>query len=173
SLRDPLTGLYNRRYFTEHLSASLARGLRGGWPVCCVYLDVDHFKRVNDEHGHAAGDAVLCHLAKTLTTQLRSGEVVARYGGEEFCLLLADAKAQTGVAVAERIRASVAKTPIELPSGAWIDLTVSCGVADSCGLNAFEQRTGAQRLLQQADEALYQAKRNGRNRVVSSTVSSD
>ena len=162
-LHDPLTRVFNRRYFSDHICQVLSRSLRGGWPVCCIYLDIDYFKSVNDRHGHAAGDAVLCGLSERIGKQLRSGEVFARMGGEEFCILLTETSASLGVLVAERIRAVVQSSPFKLPGGGGVDVTISCGVADSALLNTANT---ADDLVDRADHALYQAKQRGRNKVV-------
>ena len=165
NLRDPLTGLFNRRYFTEHLNRAMSHSLRSSSPICCIYLDIDHFKLINDKYGHAAGDAVLCELGQRVQAQLRSGELCARIGGEEFCLLLDSASSATGMLVAERVRQAIAARPFNLPSSEQIDVTVSGGVADShcCDPSA---ASAGDKLLDCADRALYQAKQQGRDKVV-------
>lgn len=164
-LHDPLTRVFNRRYFSDHIDQVLSRSLRGGWPVCCIYLDIDYFKLVNDRHGHVAGDAVLCELCERIGKQLRNGEVFARMGGEEFCILLTETPASLGVLVAERIRTLVQADPFKLPGGAEVDVTISCGVADTALLNT-AKTAAPDDLVDRADHALYQAKQNGRNKVV-------
>jgi two-component system cell cycle response regulator len=164
-LHDPLTRVFNRRYFADHIDQVLSRSLRGGWPVCCIYLDIDYFKSVNDRYGHAAGDAVLRGLSERVGEQLRSGEVFARMGGEEFCILLTEIPASLGMLVAERIRAAVQEGPFKLPDGGEIDVTISCGVADSALMNT-ANTAAADDIVDRADRALYQAKQRGRNKVV-------
>ncbi|MEM7207471.1 MAG: GGDEF domain-containing protein [Pseudomonadota bacterium] len=165
SLHDPLTGLFNRRFFDDHIERALSLALRGGWPLSCVYFDIDFFKRINDTHGHAAGDVVLQTIATRLKPLLRSGEELARVGGEEFCIVLKQADQSIGAMVAERVRNAVATKPIYVPDCGEIDISISCGVADSAHLTLFERDCAARKLVENADEALYRAKQNGRNRV--------
>ena len=169
SLRDPLTGLYNRRYFEEYLGQSLALSRRSGKPLCCLLLDIDHFKQVNDRYGHAFGDAVLLSLAETLQAHLRSGEVVSRIGGEEFCVVVADAGLDIGEMVAERIRGAAAALELAVPGGEIIAITVSCGVASTAQLDPLDPAKAPTALQELADAALYSAKQQGRNRVVVAT----
>lgn len=154
---DPLTGVYNRRAFVE--AAELERA-RPDAELSVVILDVDHFKSVNDHHGHGAGDDVLRALAAAATGALRAGDVLARLGGEEFAVLVPGASRQDAAALAERIREAVAGVEISTPAGP-LRVTVSAGVASSPpgACEPFEQ------LLHRADEALYAAKRGGRDRV--------
>lgn len=168
SLRDPLTGLYNRRYFTEHLNRVIAKAARNAWSICCLYLDIDHFKSINDRYGHAVGDFVLCEFGQRVAGQLRSGEVLARIGGEEFCVLLTEATKSTGVLVAERIRHSIQASAFVPADEEQIALTVSCGIAASNLLDTSDSRSASNALLDRADRALYLAKQRGRNRVVAS-----
>ena len=151
---DPLTELPNRRNFDR----ALARASQG--PLALVALDIDHFKQVNDTLGHAAGDAVLRHLARVLREGLRDGDVAARVGGEEFEVLLPGGDLHLGQEVAERLRAHVESRPF-LVQGRELQLTLSCGVA-ACP----DPILSADNLMAAADAALYQAKREGRNRVV-------
>jgi diguanylate cyclase (GGDEF)-like protein len=168
---DGLTGLLNRRAFTRALEGELERARRHGHPLSLLLLDVDHFKRINDAHGHPAGDAVLQHLARTCTALLRRSDVAARVGGEEFALLLPHAAAGQAAQTAERLRGALAgagpSAPVTaLPSGGAqgerppVDFTVSIGVATWGGPGE-----PAEALLQRADAALYAAKRAGRDRV--------
>ena len=154
--RDPLTGCLNRRAFFVEFEARWEAGRRDGRPVSCVMVDVDHFKSVNDNHGHSTGDEVLKEVATTLREASRKGDLVCRYGGEEFCVLFSDLNLVDAAQAAERLRAAVAARN---PSG----LTVTASLGVSCGsLGA----GSIQELLDQADKALYVAKRTGRNRVV-------
>ncbi len=161
STRDPLTGAYNRRHFDERLQAELAYATRHKADLSLVMLDIDHFKRVNDTRGHAAGDAVIRHLARMTLSQLRSEDVFARYGGEEFVMLLRGTSARDAVRVAERVRASAATVAATF-EGHPIPITVSAGCA--C-LWECPNRTPGE-LLAAADGRLYAAKRAGRNRVL-------
>lgn len=161
SLRDPLTGLYNRRYLEENLFRELQRCERRGLPLSVMMIDVDHFKRFNDEHGHAAGDAILASVAETLGKLTRGEDIACRFGGEEFTIVLPEAPLDIALRRAEQIRAAVATASVihlRRPIG---PVTVSIGVATSPG-----QGESPDHLLAVADSALYQAKAQGRNRVV-------
>lgn len=157
--RDPLTGLLNRRALDEHLASLQAQVDRGSCHAVLL-LDVDHFKRVNDELGHAGGDAALQHLGALLSSELRSPDVLARLGGEEFCLLLPDTHPEQAVQAAERLRRRLAAAPLLWEGKTW-PLTASFGVA---GMEAGD-RLGHD-AMQRADRALYKAKAQGRNRVI-------
>lgn len=154
TLRDHLTGLYNRRAFEDALKAALAAGNRHGNPVSLL-MDIDHFKRINDSHGHPAGDAVLIELSRRLRASARGDEVLARIGGEEFALLLPVADVDAAFLAGERLRAAVAAEDFPV-AGA---VTVSVGVAQ-----AWDAADPAV-VIQAADDALYRSKREGRNRV--------
>lgn len=161
SIREPLTGLFNRRYLEESLSRELARCERRGLPLSLMMLDLDHFKSFNDLHGHVGGDALLAGFGQLLQKHSRSEDIACRYGGEEFTLILPEADLQAACDRAEAIRAAVESLRIrhlgqELPA-----VTVSIGVA-SFPLQGRDSDV----LLRRADEALYRAKREGRNRVV-------
>ncbi len=156
---DALTGLWNRRHLLERLEAEIGRSRRNGRPLCVAILDVDHFKRVNDLHGHPAGDEVLRALAGLIRESVRSSDVVARMGGEEFAILMPETdRAQAGL-VCERLRERVELSPVPLPSGAALTVTLSTGIALMAGEEASEA------LISRADVALYDAKAEGRNRV--------
>ncbi|MGE5538902.1 MAG: PleD family two-component system response regulator [Gemmatimonas sp.] len=160
ALTDGLTGLYNRRYFEAHLESTVARARAGGKDVSILMIDLDHFKRVNDTHGHAVGDHVLKEVARRLSHGIREVDLVARIGGEEFVVVMPDSTDGIGLKVAERLRLAVASAPVETPPPAGaISVTVSVGVAV---VEAGE--TGAD-ALRRADDALYRAKNQGRNRV--------
>ena len=165
ALHEPLTGLYNRRHFTERLSAELSAAQRHGRPLALLLVDVDHFKRVNDEHGHLAGDEVLKTVANVLQGVVRKEDVLARFGGEEFVVLARETPLSGAKTLAERLRRAVeqARTPFE---GKDLAVTVSIGVTVSFGLTRFEPGRTEQQLLAAADRALYRAKQNGRNTVV-------
>jgi diguanylate cyclase (GGDEF)-like protein len=168
-LTDALTGVYNRRYMDRRLLEEIGRARRQSYRISCIYIDVDHFKQVNDAHGHQAGDDVLREVAARIKAELRMSDALGRYGGEEFVALLIDADLQSASMVAHRIRAGVADQPFVLAEGQALSVTVSVGVAT---LDDFEREHAvedvAQELVGQADGALYQAKQNGRNQVVSS-----
>jgi len=156
--RDPLTGLANRRAFEEALAREVARAARDGAPLAVIALDVDHFKRVNDAHGHAAGDAVLAEVAARAAQALRAGDLLARVGGEEFAALLPGASLEAAAEAAERVRARIVALPIAA-GGAFLAVTLSAGLA------ALAQGEDGAALLARADERLYAAKRAGRDRV--------
>ncbi len=155
---DPLTGLNNRRHFETLATHVLARSQRDGTPVTLLLCDVDHFKRVNDERGHAVGDEVLMAIARMLGQNLRDGDVVARWGGEEFVALMPASPLDKACATAERIRAAVQATPLEVDATP-LALTLSFGVAQVHGVQDLHAA------IARADKALYDAKNAGRNRV--------
>jgi diguanylate cyclase (GGDEF)-like protein/PAS domain S-box-containing protein len=164
ALHDGLTGLLNRRAFFETAQAVLQRCQEADVPVAVVMLDVDHFKSFNDKYGHALGDLVLQRVAKSLQDSLRTTDMCARYGGEEFCVLMENLSAQEALSIAERIRANIEQHAGDaIHNGATLTVTASLGV---CASPADQPLTS---LLHQADEALYIAKRSGRNRVHRST----
>ena len=152
--RDGLTGLLNHRAFHLRLAAEIEHAQRVGGTLSLLFVDLDHFKEVNDQFGHLAGDEVLRHVAAVLQDVAREGDVVARVGGEEFCVLLPHTAAIGARLPAERVRAAVAVLRDPVP------LTVSVGVASYP-----EDAAAARDLFEKADAALYEAKRRGRNRV--------
>ncbi|MBN8488989.1 MAG: GGDEF domain-containing protein [Burkholderiales bacterium] len=160
--RDALTQLLNRRFLPAVLGREVELSRRGGPCFAVLMIDVDHFKDINDRHGHEAGDRVLQHLASVLVASVRSGDSVFRYGGEEFLLLLVEVSALQALQLAEKIRQAVAAESIPLAGGSRLTATVSVGVAVHDGHPDY------QRLIDQADRALYQAKADGRNRCVTS-----
>ncbi|GGH65047.1 hypothetical protein GCM10010975_32440 [Comamonas phosphati] len=157
---DELTGAANRRALTQALDRDAARAVRAGESYALMMLDIDHFKAVNDTHGHHAGDQVLCHVAAVLRARLRAQDLVGRYGGEEFMLLLPDTTLAGAAALAETLREAMEQTPC-LHEGRSIAVTVSIGV---CGAH-LQSAGGWDQLIQAADQALYRAKAAGRNRV--------
>jgi diguanylate cyclase (GGDEF)-like protein/PAS domain S-box-containing protein len=156
---DPLTGVPNRRSFDAAARREVERARRYAKPFAVIALDIDHFKRVNDTHGHDIGDEVLKSMTKTALEKLRVTDVLARLGGEEFSMLLPETALDAAVTLAERLRAAIQKTPIATPKGT-LNITVSLGVA---GFALSETTIDA--ALKRADDALYRAKHNGRNRV--------
>jgi two-component system cell cycle response regulator len=162
AMTDPLTGLYNRRYALNRLSAIAEASVAGGKPFAVMVLDLDHFKRVNDAFGHAAGDAVLVEVAKRVAAGMRARDFVARLGGEEFIVVLPETSVEAARSTAERLRRVVEATEFVLPGAdAPLSLTVSIGVA----LGGGSGRTSADALVGLADTALYSAKAEGRNKV--------
>jgi diguanylate cyclase (GGDEF)-like protein len=163
SSRDSLTGLYNRWFVIEKLDSELNRAMRHGSPMSLLMLDVDHFKRVNDTFGHAAGDQVLQGIGKVLRDSCRVYDVAGRYGGEEFCIVLPETKPGNTSVVAERIRSRLEST--EIPCGETsIVVTASIGIA-GMDTPADSEVLSPAALLDRADRALYSAKNRGRNRV--------
>ncbi|MCG7200214.1 GGDEF domain-containing protein [Marinobacter pelagius] len=158
---DPLTGIYNRRAFDECCDIEFSRAQRSGTSFAIIMCDLDHFKRVNDEHGHHIGDEVLRRFAAILKDRIRQHDVVARFGGEEFVLLLPDNNTEQGLQVAEQLRAITAATQITIDGDISLTLSASFGVAHYC---AGDSDWSA--VLHRADNALYAAKKEGRNRVV-------
>lgn len=153
--RDSMTGCFNRRWFMETFEKIWQSGQRYRHPVSCIMVDVDHFKAVNDTHGHATGDDVLKQVAEVLLDTTRDSDVVCRYGGEEFCILLPHVDLAGAVVAAERYRQAISKLKFE-------DLTITA----SLGCSDREQGCElAEQMLDQADQALYHAKRTGRNQV--------
>lgn len=161
AVRDALTGTYNKRYFMDRLATEFAWACRNARPLACLVFDLDHFKRINDTWGHAAGDAVLRSVAGRVQRLVRTEDVLCRFGGEEFVLLMRETPPAIAADVAERIRKQVGSSPVTW-GGKDIPVTLSAGLAtsDEAGLE-----TG-QDLFMLADSRLYDAKTGGRNRVV-------
>lgn len=166
-LTDPLTGIYNRRYIDRRLVEEIARAWRQDYQIAFMFIDVDHFKQVNDKVGHQAGDDVLREVAARIKMELRVSDALARFGGEEFVVLLINADLQAAARVADRIRAGVADKPFDLAGGQYLNVSVSIGVTalGACARGHAAEAV-AQQLVASADGALYQAKEAGRNRVV-------
>ena len=166
-LTDSLTGVFNRRYVDRRLLEEIARARRQGYQISFMYIDIDHFKRVNDTVGHGGGDEVLREVANRIKAELRLSDALARFGGEEFVVLLIDADLESAAYVGERIRAGIAASMIELSHGVKVSITASAGVSSLAQVPAdLKPEAQAAQLIAQADEALYQAKEGGRNRVV-------
>lgn len=156
---DSLTGLHTRGVVLESLNREYSRQQREGGSFGVILLDIDHFKEVNDTHGHLCGDSVLKEIAATIKDSVRPYDAVGRFGGEEFLIVVPKADAQSAVRVAERIRQAVQSRAVAA-AGAQVRVTASLGVAASTEIRP----TAPQVLLHAADEALYRAKKNGRNR---------
>jgi diguanylate cyclase (GGDEF)-like protein len=160
SATDALTGIANRRTFDERLAIEVARANRYGAPLSLVMLDLDHFKELNDRFGHLTGDEVLKRVASLVDREKRLGDVVARFGGEEFAAILPHTEPRAARVWAERVRQMIAATEVRSDAGALM-VTASFGIAGAVG-----QREEPLTLIEEADRALYEAKRQGRNRVV-------
>ncbi|MES2098182.1 MAG: GGDEF domain-containing protein [Pseudomonadota bacterium] len=160
SSRDPLTGLSNRREFETALASEIDRVARAGEPALVLMIDIDHFKQVNDTHGHAAGDLVLTGVAQALQDCIRPMDTLARVGGEEFAMILPNCPPSFGLAVAERVRTKVQDRAVAIAPGQQVFVTVSIG-------GAFAPqwvRSSAPLWIARADQQLYRAKAEGRNR---------
>jgi diguanylate cyclase (GGDEF)-like protein len=157
---DGLTQAYNKRFFVEQLERELARCGRNRRPLSLLLFDIDHFKKINDTHGHLTGDHVLKEMAARVRRRVRKDEVFARYGGEEFGVVLPEAAREQAIHVAETLRQLVAKDPFEFEQER-IPVTISVGVA------TVSEEIPATSFIKLADDCLYRAKRNGRNQVCS------
>jgi diguanylate cyclase (GGDEF)-like protein len=164
ALRDPLTGVYNRAMFRERLSAEIIAYRSRPRPLAVLALDIDHFKRVNDVHGHVAGDEVLKRVASALRGAIRPEDVVARWGGEEFVVLARDTPVQHAVQVAERLRTAAAAA-VTLWRGTPVRVTLSVGVTVLAPPRQVLPHAADRILVESADRALYRAKEKGRDRV--------
>ena len=154
--KDPLTGLYNRRYFFEVGEAIFQNAKRGSIGIAVAMFDIDFFKRINDSHGHAAGDAVLRAVSESLSRHLRKADLLARFGGEEFCLLMHCTEPDDSYTVIDKIRLIVEQQPI-LFEGRNISVTISAGLTARL-------EDSLETMIAKADEMLYKAKQGGRNR---------
>ena len=164
---DVLTGWHNRRYLQVRMAEELARAQRDTTNLVCLMIDVDHFKRINDNYGHGAGDVVLREIAQRVESQVRASDVAARYGGEEFIVLLPATETAASTRLAERIRESVSGSPIAVKDGIEETITVSIGIAGlTPAKDASDLKSLGESLIARADVALYQAKSDGRDRVV-------
>jgi diguanylate cyclase (GGDEF)-like protein len=162
--KDPLTNCLNRRSFYELAEHAFHQASTFDLPLSCIMFDIDHFKQVNDQHGHATGDKVIIAIAKIGFTGLRAQDLLCRYGGEEFCILLPEADLEIGLKLAERLRKEVElKVGLNvLETGGDIAVTSSFGVS-----TLTPKIKGLAELIDVADKALYKAKRTGRNKIVS------
>jgi diguanylate cyclase (GGDEF)-like protein len=161
SILDGLTGIHNKRYLLEFLEREVAGSLRYNMPLSLVMFDIDFFKKVNDTHGHLAGDAVLKEVSRRIKTRIRREDLFARYGGEEFCCILTKTLRDGALLFADALRQIIAREPFA-HENLQLQVTVSLGVAE---LSQIQPQTGEE-LIRRADENLYSAKHAGRNRVV-------
>lgn len=160
ALRDPLTGAYNRLAYDRRAALEVARWHSDGGNLSMIVCDIDHFKRINDTFGHAAGDKVLKEVVRLLQEQLRSSDFVARYGGEEFVVLLNGAAEDAALQIAEKLRRTIKSAPFR-SRGERVPVTISCGVGTFSGEDTLEQ------VFDRTDTALYAAKTQGRDRCIS------
>jgi two-component system cell cycle response regulator len=162
AITDQLTGLHNRRYMARHLDNLILNAQKSGKPLAFLIMDIDHFKSVNDTHGHDIGDEVLREFANRISANIRGIDLACRYGGEEFVVVMPDTDIDFACTIAERLRKSVESTPIDISRAPdKLNVTISIGIAASQG-----EGDNAEKLLHRADQALYRAKREGRNRVI-------
>ena len=166
AIRDPLTGLNNRRYFDRHVANLFKTATQSDKPLALIILDIDHFKLVNDTYGHQAGDDVLRTFARRISKNVRGKDLAYRFGGEEFVVVMPDTDQELAFVVADRMRREVAASPFTTGDNAHeISVTVSAGVASINGRS--DTLTS---ILKRADDALYQAKKEGRNRVIANAA---
>ena len=162
AITDQLTGLHNRRYMARHLDNLILSAQKSGKPLAFLIMDIDHFKSVNDTHGHDIGDEVLREFANRISANIRGIDLACRYGGEEFVVVMPDTDIDFACTIAERLRHSVETTPFEISRAPnTLNVTISIGIA-----SALSEGDNAEGLLHRADQALYRAKREGRNRVI-------
>ena len=168
-LTDFLTGFHNRRYLQARLREEMARAQRAHQSIVCLMIDVDHFKRINDQFGHLAGDAVLREVAHRIDAEMRISDTGARFGGDEFALVLSQATLTEGEKVAARVLHAVRHLPIAVASDTAETVTLSIGVGLATpGPGLRDYKVLAERLIAEADAALYRAKSAGRNRIATS-----
>jgi two-component system cell cycle response regulator len=161
AITDALTGLHNRRYMETHIGTLVEQAASRGKPLTVLVLDIDYFKSINDTHGHDAGDEVLREFAFRIRKSIRGIDLACRYGGEEFLVVMPETDVGVATMVAERLRRRIASEPFAIQQGArTVELTISIGIA---GVTAADD---AASVIKRADQALYRAKRDGRNRVV-------
>ena len=166
NIADPLTGVYNRRYLDRRLNEEVSRARRHGLPLTVLMLDIDHFKRINDDHGHQAGDQVLAQFADLTKRQLREPDLVARYGGEEFLVIAPQTARHDALNLAERLRARIESNTFTVTDmaaqGERLEIRVTCSIGVA-GLS--DEIVRADMLVHCADKNMYHAKHAGRNRV--------
>ena len=168
AVTDQLTGLYNRRYLASHMSAMFDRAHWSGRPLSVMILDIDHFKQVNDNHGHDVGDRVIQQFAGRISNAVRGIDLACRYGGEEFLIAMPDTEMSFATVVAERLRQEIASDKfVSDETGKELEITVSIGLAST---ENGPEEDSPQKLIKRADDALYVAKTGGRNRVIKSAA---
>jgi diguanylate cyclase (GGDEF)-like protein len=156
---DPVTGVANRRSFDEELALEWRRAERVGESLALILVDVDNFKQINDSYGHQSGDLMLAKIGRLLSSRVRQIDFAARYGGEEFAILVPESDLAGARTLAQRLRREIARARVELPGVGELHVTASFGVAEKSDLRRAEE------LIAAADDALYDAKKRGKNRV--------
>jgi diguanylate cyclase (GGDEF)-like protein len=166
SFIDPLTGINNRRFFDQRIGEEIDRAQRSDDPLSCLFLDIDYFKKVNDQYGHQAGDCILVESSAEIKKQLRNNDILARYGGEEFVVLLSNAPNSKAVEVAERIRSAIETQTFDCTPELKLKITISIGIS-TYNPNAQDEPLSItpSQLIELADQGLYAAKDAGRNQV--------
>jgi diguanylate cyclase (GGDEF)-like protein/PAS domain S-box-containing protein len=162
AITDPLTKVYNRRFFYEVAEKEIERAKRSRSPISIIIFDIDHFKNVNDTYGHLTGDQVLINIANLCQRNIRTMDLFARFGGEEFVILMPDTDRVSAQETAERLRELIANTPMAIAGTIEVFIAISLGIANWDHNHPIEINT----FLERADQALYQSKRSGRNRVI-------
>ena len=162
---DALTGLNNRRQMEIRLNQETSNSKRNNTPICCMMLDVDYFKKVNDTYGHAAGDIVLKKVSEIIKTEIRDYDIACRYGGEEFFIILPHTAINEASLVAQRLRKVIEDNKINIQASSAANIS-HIKVTVSIGVCAFNNKMDANEFVQKADKALYEAKTTGRNRVI-------
>ena len=157
--RDFLTGLYNRRYFFKTMNPYFLKSMEEQESFIVAMVDIDHFKKINDNYGHDVGDSVIVHLSELLHTNIKEGDILARFGGEEFCMVLKDVSADRGQAILEKLCLKVERSPFILDDEKELCFTISIGATS-------QLEETLEDTINQADMLLYNAKHSGRNRVV-------
>ena len=170
SYRDLLTQVHNRLSLNEQLPKMVSQAIRTKKPLSCAFVDVDHFKKINDQYGHQAGDICLKSIAQTIAQELRRADYIARFGGEEFVILLPECDIEAAGIIAERARAAVEAVAVETHKKQLINATISIGVSSTTtidmGSSDSDLHQVSQALLNCADQAMYRAKQEGRNCIV-------
>ncbi len=169
-LTDPLTRIRNRRFFEQRLTDEMHWQERTQKPLSCILFDIDHFKKINDVYGHAAGDDVLIEVARRVQKVLRSHEILARYGGEEFAVLISNTTNEAAKYVAQRIISAVNRNYFTVNAETRVNITVSAGIATLSADQYYDKAEMGKKLLLSADEALYMAKAQGRNREINAGI---
>jgi two-component system chemotaxis response regulator CheY len=165
AVTDSLTGIFNRRAIFERLGTEFSRAGREKTPLCLIMLDIDHFKRVNDEHGHTVGDKVLVEVVNRINSQMRPYDITGRYGGEEFLLGVPGANPEAGRRIAERIRTCICERLFEIDDKRF-NVSISLGITSIVPPRDSGSNNLLEAMIKATDNALYKAKEAGRNRVI-------
>jgi two-component system cell cycle response regulator len=159
ALRDGLTSLYNHQHFYTRIEEEFSRAMRYGMPLSCLLFDIDNFKNVNDRYGHVCGDEVLRHIGRMLNNLIRESDIAARYGGEEFAILLPNATVEGALDLANRLRTAIGEIVVAETDGTKITVSIGITTFVDGNMHSYEQ------LIKLADEAMYQSKKMGKDRI--------